>query len=258
MARQINTQTKINRLISEWAKGSVSTSSHLKEKGFDKRLLDRYKKSHWIEAVGRGAYKLYTDNVEWYGGLYALQTQLGFSIHAGGKTALELKGYAHYLSEKIQNVFLFGHRGEQLPEWFKEFDWGVSVNYTATNLFPGNLDDSFSDFDYRDFSIKISSPERAAMEMLYHIPKLHGFNETYLIMENLASLRPDVVQKLLELCNSIKVKRLFMFMADKHNHPWMNQLDLSKIDLGSGKRVIIENGTLDKKYNITVPEEQTY
>jgi len=32
-------------------------------------------------------------------------------------------------------------------------------------------------------------------------------------------------------------------------------VNLEKINLGSGKRVIVEDGTLDKKYNITIPKD---
>ena len=45
----------------------------------------------------------------------------------------------------------------------------------------------------------------------------------------------QVVQKLLEMCRFVKVKRLFMYMAEKHRHPWVEKLDLSRIDFGKGK-----------------------
>ena len=198
----------------------------------------------------------HTDMIEWYGGLFALQTQLGMNIHAGAKTALEHKGYGHYLSGRIQTLYLFGRKGERIPDWFSKHDWGSTLLFTTTNFIPYDLNMTFSNHEYRDFSIIISSPERAALEMLYHIPSRQGFDEAYHIMENLTTFRPKIVQQLLEKCNSIKVKQLFMYMAEKHNHPWLKQLDVSKIELGRGKRVIVENGTLDKKYLITIPVER--
>jgi len=75
-------------------------------------------------------------------------------------------------------------------------------------------------------------------------------------MENLISIRPNVIQILLESCTSLKVKRMFLHFAEKVNHPWFKKLDLKKIELGSGKRVIFQNGVLDKKYNITVPKDE--
>ena len=93
------------------------------------------------------------------------------------------------------------------------------------------------------------------MEMLHFVPDRVTFEEAVLIMENLVTLRPQMVQHLLENCNFIKVKRLFMYMAEHHKHPWVYQLDTSKVDFGKGKRLIIKNGMLDKKHMITVPRK---
>ena len=247
--------SKINKLINEWPKGAIFTSLYLQKKGISNNLIYRYKKNHWVEQVGHSAYKLFNDSIEWFGAIYALQTQLGLSIHAGGKTALELKGYAHYLPQQLKKIFLYGVRGEKLPNWFKQYNWNLLYNYNATNLFSVLQLSMFSQFQYKDFTINISTPELAAMEMLYHVPGFQSFNEASLIIENLSTLRSGVVQELLKQCNSIKVKRLFMYMAEKHEHIWLNKLDLSKINFGSGKRVIVKNGKLDTKYNITVPAE---
>ena len=80
------------------------------------------------------------------------------------------------------------------------------------------------------------------MEMLSLIPKGQSFDEALRITEGLTTLRSQLVQNLLEECNSVKVKRLFLFMAEKHEHQWFNELNLEKINLGSGKRVIVEDG----------------
>jgi hypothetical protein len=55
------------------------------------------------------------NKVDWPGALFTLQTQLGLPVHAGGKTALERKGYAHYLPAKQKRVFLYGPSGLALP-----------------------------------------------------------------------------------------------------------------------------------------------
>jgi len=47
---------------------------------------------------------------------------------------------------------------------------------------------------------------------------------------------------------------LFLYLAEKAKHEWFNHLDLSNIDLGSGKRKIVDEGALDEKYKITVPK----
>jgi hypothetical protein len=42
-------------------------------------------------------------------------------------------------------------------------------------------------------------------------------------------------------------------LAEKQAHPWFKQLDLTRVSLGSGKRMIVAGGRLDPKYLITVP-----
>jgi len=251
-----NSQTqKINKLIREWQSGVVVTSSFLAKNGFSTKLIHWYISSGWIESIGYGAYKRAGDNVDWYGALFALQNQLGLNVHPGGKTALELQGYAHYLAEKLPAIYLFGLQQERLPKWFLEYDWGTEIRYAPTSLFSKQIPESFTDYKHKEFSIFVSAPERAAMEMLYHIPRKQGFAEASHIMENLAMLRPQLVQQLLEGCKSVKVKRLFLYFADQHNHEWLSQLNTEKIDLGAGKRVIVKNGKLDSKYLITVIPE---
>ncbi len=246
-------RTKINRLVSQWPRGTVATASHLCRLGFSHNLLNRYKRSGWLQPFGRGAYKLSGDSIEWPGALHALQIQLKIKVHAGGKTALEIKGYAHYPPSELKKVYLYGVHAQKLPAWFNRDTLGIEIVLIRTNLFPPDFSGGFSELKDREFSVKISSPERAAMEMLYLVPKTISFEEALLIMENLISLRPSVVKRLLEHCSSIKVKRLFMHMAESHGHPWLSQVDLSKIDFGKGKRHLVKEGKLDKKYNITVP-----
>jgi len=45
-----------------------------------------------------------------------------------------------------------------------------------------------------------------------------------------------------------------MFLAEACNHAWVKKLELSKVDFGQGKRMIVKGGRLDTKYNITVPD----
>ena len=246
-------KTKINRLISQWSAGTSGATSYLVDSGFSRDLLIKYKNSGWLESFGRGAYIRAGDKVEWPGALYTLQNQLSLPVHAGGKTALQLKGYAHYLPARQNKVFLYGPRGLILPAWFKQDRFGVQFVVTRTNLFPTDCREGFTDFRERDFSVRIAAPERAAMEMLHLVPKEVGFAEAQLIVENLVALRTDVVLRLLEACRSVKVKRLFLYMAEKKDHTWLSKLDLPKVVLGKGKRMIVRHGRLDAKYQITVP-----
>lgn len=143
-----------------------------------------------------------------------------------------------------------------MPTWFKGDRLGVEIALIRTNLFPVVSELGLSEFKEKDLTLKISTPERAAMEMLHLVPGKVGFDEAFLIMENLATLRSEMVQRLLVTCRSVKVKRLFMFMAEKHGHSWVSELDISSVDLGKGKRMIVSQGHFDTKYRITVPRDR--
>jgi len=109
------------------------------------------------------------------------------------------------------------------------------------------------EFQTGSFSLNISSPARALMECLHLTPDRFELIEASQIMESLASLRPEKTQEILENCQSVKVTRLFLFLADKSNHSWVKYLNTERINLGSGKRSIVPNGIYIPKYKITVP-----
>jgi hypothetical protein len=245
--------SKLNQLLTRWQRGAVYTQTYLTRLGYYHDLVKGYRRNGWLDSVGTGAFKLSGDSVDWFGGLYSLQQQLKSPVHVGGQTALELKGFSHYGRLGAGKCFLYAPSGTRLPKWFRQFEWGVGINFKATNLFPPGLPKSFSDYKHKELMVTISAPERAAFEMLYHVPAAITFEEAFLIIESLISLRPHIVQNLLENCNSVKVKRLFMYMADQHKHPWLDNINSSNIDFGKGKRLIVSNGMLNKAYNITVP-----
>ena len=101
----------------------------------------------------------------------------------------------------------------------------------------------------------MSAPERAILELLDEVPQRETFHQADMLMEGLRNLSPRRLLKLLADCRSVKVKRLFLWFAERHNHAWLKKLDRSGIDLGQGKRMLVRGGKLDPKYNITVPED---
>jgi len=247
-------RSKINRLLRAWPQGTISVSRWLEAQGAYQQLVHEYEKSDWIRRIGQGAYVRAGDTVEWSGGLYALHEQMKLPVHAGAKTALQMQGYAHFLPMgKGGAVSLFGASGTRLPAWFRQYDWGVALRYTTTNLFADDPKAGLTKKELATYAVTVSAPERAIMEVLYLVPVEESFEEAGLLMEGLTTLRPRLVQSLLEQCRSVKVKRLFMFLAETSNHAWAKKLDLSKVNFGKGKRMIVKGGQLDTKYNITVP-----
>jgi hypothetical protein len=244
--------TKINRLMSNWPKGTVKTVKELGRLGYSPQLLKIYSKSKWIQLFVRGMYKRYDDEVNWEGVLYGIQQKGNISIHAGGKTALEMKGFGHYLRARENKVYLFSDRKETRQVWLNKLK---DVILKRNEIFDYGEEGYFTNYHLSNFSIKISAPELAAMEMLYLVPKEQSFDEAIKLVEGLTTLRVNLVQRLLEGCNSIKVKRLFLFMTESLDLPWFQQLDFEKLNLGIGKRLVVRDGVLDKKYGITVPKE---
>jgi hypothetical protein len=92
------------------------------------------------------------------------------------------------------------------------------------------------------------------MELCYDVPIHESFGELDQIMSGLTTLRPQMVQELLEKCGSVKAKRLFIYLAEKHNHAWTKKLNLERINFGIGKRSLCNNGHYDSKYKIVVPK----
>jgi len=253
-----STGSKINQLLKVWPSGTVAALPWLEKQGVYQQLVHEYAKTSWVRRLGRGAYAKAGDKVEWTGGLYAIQEQMGLPIHAGGKTALQMQGYAHFLPMgKGTTASLFGPPGVKLPTWFRQYRWGVKVRYITTNLFPGKADQGLSRKDMGSYAVTVSTPERAIMEVLYGVPSEESYEEAKLLMEGLTTLRPKLAQALLEQCASIKVKRLFMVVSESCRHAWVKKLDVSKVNFGKGKRMLVRGGRFDSKYNITVPDAGT-
>ena len=244
--------TKINQHLSSQPKGVVLQALWLSNNGYSPDLQKRYRHSRWLESIGTGAMIRSGDQVGYEGAIYALQKQTDSTIHPAGRTALSMLGKTHYLELSTKRVTVFGGKGEKLPLWFQKHDWGITVDFHQTTFLPPDI--GMAEVELKNFSIKVSNPTRALMECLYLAPEKQELTECYELMLGLNNLRPDQVQELLEKCQSVKVKRLFVYMAEKAGHGWMSYVDLKKIDMGIGKRSIVKDGVYVSKYQITVPK----
>lgn len=253
MKQEFPGRTKLSELLSKWPKGVVATLPWLELSGVSRDLVKKYQRSGWVRRIEHGAYSRLGDAVGWSGALHSVQYQLKLPVHLGAKRALELQGYVHYVRQQEGGELrLFGPKGARLPTWFLRHDWGVKLLFSPADLFPGKMDLGLTERTDGDFSIRLSSPERAALETLNDVPRLQSFGEARLLMEGLNTLRPELVQQLLEVCRSVKTKRLFLFLAEEAGHAWVKELNILKLDLGKGKRSIVKGGRLDKRYQITV------
>lgn len=246
-------EAKLKKLLGAHLPGTAYVAAWLEGRGISRDLQAYYRKSGWLESLGWGALRRPSELVTWQGGLYALQAQSGLPVHAGALTALALQGFSHYVRLGAESVFLFSTPKTSLPAWFKNCDWGQKVNYFSTSVLPPSL--GLMDYQAGGFSIKISAPERAMLECLYLTPDTVDLVECYQVMEGLTTLRPKLLQPLLEQCNSVKVKRLFLYMAEKAGYAWFKRLDTKTFDLGAGDREITKGGVYISRYGLILPEE---
>ena len=228
--------------------------------GYSSALRSQYVRAGWLDSPARRVYRRSRGPLTWQQVVVSLQTVLGFPLTVGGRTALEQQGYAHYLSTEMREVHLYGPK--RPPTWLASLPLDVIFHWrNSLRLFPGDADAPpepspvMASAGGLSLPIRYSSKERAVLELLDELPKHESFHQVDALMEGMSDLSPRRLQTLLEVCASVKVKRLFLFFADRHRHAWLPRLELSRIDLGAGKRVLVKGGRLDPRYNITVPSD---
>lgn len=247
---KIQNRNKLNLMLQQWPASGLLTTASLRAQGISGALLRHYVRRHWLAQAGRGVYRRPGDTPGWAAALHAVQQGEGLAVHVGGLTALELQGYGHYLGERP--LFLYALPRTRLPVWVEEVA-GRKVRFCQTNFLTNAPEDSLYCATVEGVKVSVSTPERAALEMLYHVPRDIGFSEAFEIAGGLAALRVELLQALLEGCTSVKVNRLFLYYAREGGHSWYPSLDHSRINLGAGKREIVKGGTLDKEFLLTVP-----
>jgi hypothetical protein len=282
------TQSKLNWLQRNLPEGLVVDAAWLQSRGYSSALRSKYAAGGWLEQVARGVYRRplaslpapeEDEALQWQHVALSLQTILQRPVIVGGRTALELQGFAHYLSVTgPREVHLYGD--EPLPTWVVKLKLDTKfVFHNAKKLFknepilsglggqgvhpqpyePSSTESLRGGFVRQTWGqwhwpLTMSSPERAILELLDEVPERETFHQADMLMEGLRNLSPRRLQTLLVECRSVKVKRLFLWFAERHNHAWLQKLDRKDIDLGSGKRMLVRGGKLDPKFNITVPE----
>lgn len=278
------TGSKLNRLQKLVPEGLLVDAAWLDAEGYTHPLRQKYVASGWLTMPVRGVYQrpaagdAQKGRLDWRLVILSMQTLMKMPVTVGGRTALELQGLAHYLPQGRESD-LHLYASARLPGWLAKLplnarlvahrharlfnDISGDVHQLKRNVvtkesfspeLPGGEGLMLQLWGHWDWPLTISTPERAALELMDELPDRESFAHVDDLMGGLANLSPRRVQRLLEACHSIKVKRLFLFMADRHNHAWFKRLDMSRIDLGSGKRSLVEGGRYDPKYRITVPE----
>jgi hypothetical protein len=269
----VRRKSKRLNLEHELPEGLLVDAAWLRRHHYSRQLWNHYVATGLLELVAPRVFRRPRGALTWQHIVVSLQTLLRQPLVVGGRTALELQGYAHYLARETKEVHLYGPK--RPPTWLKALRLGTRFLYhndrklfrneAVAHALPGldwkpdtqNVQDSLivQPWGQWDWPLTLSSPERAILELLDELPGHESFHQADMLMEGLTTLSPRRLQKLLEDCRSVKVKRLFLFFAERHQHAWLKRLDKKSIDLGQGKRMLVKGGKLNKTYQITVPEE---
>jgi len=261
--------SKLNQLSRELPEGLLVDAARLSKHGYSTSLRSQYADAGWLQQPARRVYRRSRGELTWQQVVVSLQSLLNYPLVVGGHTALELLGLAHYLSPNTKDVNLYGTKAP--PSWLPELKVDVHFHYhNERRLFVKASTNGRSPAHDKappservvtinvgwndEWPLKLSTPERAILEMLDELPAHESFDHVDKIMEGLVNLSPRRLQELLVDCKSVKVKRLFFYFADRHSHAWLKHLNKKAIDLGKGKRMLVRGGKLDHRYQITVPD----
>jgi len=271
MSNMVGRSSKRLNLERELPEGLLVDAAWLRQQHYSRQLWNHYVGTGLLEQLAPRVFRRPRGSLTWQHIVISLQTLLRQPLVLGGRTALELQGYAHYLARATKEVHLYGPK--RPPTWLKVLNVGARFIYHNDHkLFRKEVViPDLPGFDWKpeqqtvpeslvvqtwgqwDWPLTLSSPERAILELLDELPKRESFHQADMLIEGLTTLSPRRLQKLLEDCRSVKVKRLFFYFAERHQHAWLKKLEKKSIDLGEGKRMLVKGGKLDKTYQITVP-----
>src|ERR1700730_11271456 len=104
MAKQ--KQGKLHYLERHLPEGLLVDAAWLTKKGYSTSLRSQYVAAGWLEQPARQVYSRSKSSLRWERVVISLQMLLGYALTVGGRTALELQGYAHYLAHRTKEVHL--------------------------------------------------------------------------------------------------------------------------------------------------------
>lgn len=244
---------QLTRLLPE---GVAAPAAWLAANGYSRQLVRKYMLSGWLASLGHGAYARADQPVGWEGVLLGLHRLGKVHCHVGGLSALNRQGGAHFLPLGGEpNILVMIAR--KPPAWVRKLNLDPALVFDTRRLFDDKADETGMvtlSTGIRDWTLPMAGAERAIMEMLNDVRDRESFEHAVQMFEGLTVLRPGMINDLLAACRSIKVKRLFLFLAHHFDYPWAKRLETDDLDLGNGNRQVIKGGRLDKNFLITVPE----
>ncbi|HEX4854052.1 type IV toxin-antitoxin system AbiEi family antitoxin domain-containing protein [Arenimonas sp.] len=260
---------KLNRLLAELGDADMVSARWLRGHGYSTALVAGYVKRGWLRSPARGVYMAAAGLATWEGALHSLQQREQLRLHAGARFALALHGHEHYLRvQGVREATLYGP--DRLPGWATALTLDVRFMHGGLGPFP--LVGIHFSADAPEDRLRaeglerlvvssttewvvVANPERAMLELCHAARDAADVHEAHATMQGMSGLRPWELSGLLRRCQSIKAKRLFLALADRANHAWLEHLELESVDLGRGKRAFFRGGRIDARYQITLPAD---
>lgn len=246
----LETASKLNRLLSEHTPGGLFFSSWLAKNDYSPQLTKSYRDSGWLDMLVPGVMCRHDEKLSALAAVNSYNSQLGETARIAAHSALELQGFSHYVPMGKPNLMVTGAESGKL-EWMNSDRFDMNIVHFKTTVFKLSMT---VDVKVGELEVAASSPELAFMECLHLVPKYYNYMDLYYIMEQLTALDPERVQQILENTHSQKIKRMFLYMASKAGHYWVEMLDLKKIGLSSSKLQLVKDGVYNPTYRITVPK----
>lgn len=253
-------ENKLIKLTQILKPGVIYTSRYLKEKGYSPQLLKKYIDLNLIVSDSKGIYRLVGAKTEAYHVVYTIQSILMKNAHVASWSSLRLKGYSEQLySNAPGTVRMNTAEIFKRPLWLSRIEErnNFNIKIKQSNI----LADSELFLGYVNISgmqIRVSETERAVFELLEDISSYEEYKEVISIFEYITGFRREVATRLLEMCNSIKVKRLFMFLSEKYIDMKWSDENIRAFNLGSGVRTIVQDSPKNiyiSKYKLLVPAD---
>lgn len=225
-------RNRLKNLLSQLPLGAPVTSRELSNLGISADLAVHYVRAGWLDRLARGVFLRSGDTLQLYPSLRLLERQIP-GLHVGGRTALEWHGINHYVRQR-STLQLYGWVATRVPKWFEA---RFPKQYHRKRLFDERADamlhvDHFQ--NSRD-APRISSPERAWLELLSEVGVREPLSEARALAEGTHTLRTRVLTELLTKCSSVKTVRLCLTLGKELSLPWSHELRSTDLPTGSDR-----------------------
>ncbi len=243
--------SKINRLLSLGVYGGLYFSEWLNKMGYSPQLTSRYRESGWLSFLRKGVMFRRNEKLSALAAVHSFNSQTGRSMRIGAHSALELHGFSHFIPMgKPRLMVSFDPYKSQ--DWVSDDRFDMEIVPFSTTVFK---DPETRVLKRGQLELLVSTPEQAFLECLHLVPSQYSYMDLYYLMEQLTSLDPESVQKVLENTSGQRVKRMFLYMGEKAGHYWFDLLNPNSMGLSSSKLQLAERGVYISKYKITIPKE---